>query len=152
MPCCDAMPLCRTALVFLAAVSHCRLVYDVLSAIAPQSPPSYFQVSPPCASMFGIIFSLVHWHASSQVASHDVIALWTSVLFSPGPVPLGFWLDSTGCEHHTNKQTISANILHTYLQWSHASVYFTCTHPRITKPKGNSYLGILSKNNSYNKG
>lgn len=49
-------------------------------------------------------------------------------------------------------QTISANILHTYLQWSHASVYFTCTHPRITKPKGNSYLGILSKNNSYNKG
>lgn len=27
---------------FLAAVAHCRLVYNVLLAIAPQSPPAYF--------------------------------------------------------------------------------------------------------------
>lgn len=43
-------------------------------------------------------------------------------------------------------KSFQIHILCTYLQQSHASVYFTRTHPKTTKPKGNFHLGTLCKN------
>lgn len=106
MPCCDALPLCEIALVFL-------LLFPIADSYTMYCQPSLLSLHLPISRFLllvhlclGLFFSQVLQHAVSQVASHDVIPLWTCVLFSLVRTPLGFWSNSPGWDH-TNNQIIS---------------------------------------------
>lgn len=124
--------------LLLFPIADSYTVYCQPSLLSLHLPISRFLLVHLCLGLFFLQCIGMHplrWH---------LMMLLLSALLYYSPWCLHHW-DSgliALVEHHTNNQIISGQRI-TYL---FITVYITCTHPRITKPKGNFHLGTLSEN------